>query len=342
MDLDRGITLIELLGEDGGFTIDLRSVDLALVDDAGVRQLYEIKVRSTAPAPSVLARDVESLDKADGDSRLLYVVPHLTKSLRATALRDSRIAVAATGNETVILDGTEWHALRAAPPPPAPRGRKPWGRLALMRALVRTDEPRTQAVLASETGVAQQAVALALPKLASLGVERGPSGWQALEPSVLWNAFLADYPGPGGLRRRWSGAAPLGVQVDRADELARASETSILLSGDLAADGQAPMRRPVSATVFATADIDLSARSVLVEDGEETLSVVVPADRTVFVTARAWHGSDSKPVGPELTDPMITAWEVAHSRGADRDDAVAHLKETVLAERNRRASRVAL
>lgn len=337
MDLSHGIALIEQLGDGAGFDIDLTSADRALIHSGATQHSYDVKVRSAPPAPSVVARDLERYSHRPGRAHLLYVVPHLTASLRATALSDHRVAVAATGDATVILDGNEWQRELPTPPAPAARGRRPWGRFALMRALIRSDVPRSQAVLAAEAGIAQQAVALALPKLAALGVARSTSGWTTTEPGALWDAFMAEYPGAGGLRRRWTGAAPLDVQLDRAVNIARGSGTSLLLSGDLAADQQAPMRRPVTATVFASADIDLSSRSTPVGDGDETLTVVVPADRTVFTTARAWHGADGPLDGPPLTDPVITAWEVAHSRGADREDAVAHLKLTVLTKRAQQA-----
>jgi len=335
MDLSDGVALVEQLGDGADFHIDLRSADHARIDSVGVQHDYEIKVRSTPPAPSVVTRDRERLRDATRDAprdlRILYVVPHLTTSLRATAISDPRIAVAATDDSTVILDGTEWQRERPASPTRAPRGRKPWGRFALMRALIRSDEPRTQVALASEAGVAQQAVALSLRTLAPLGVERDASGWRASAADALWDRFMSEYPGPGGLRRHWTGAAPLDVQLDRAIEVARASDTATLVSGDLAADQQAPMRRPVAATLFASADLDLSSRSTLAGGSNASLTVVVPADRTVFATARAWAGRDAR-----LTDPVLTAWEVAHSRGADRDDAVAHLKQTVLHERTAR------
>lgn len=335
MDIARGLALIEQLGSDAPLSVELLSSDRALVDSAETKARYTIKNPSTPPNPARVARDLERLTTLDEDhARLLYVVSHLTPSLLATALRDHRVAVAAIDDETVILEGTEWRRERPVPPNPAPRGRKPWGRHALLRVLIRTDEPRTQTALASEAGIAQQAVALALPKLASLGVERRAAGWTAADPAALWDRFMAEYPGPGGLRRRWTGAAPLASQVERAEELARARGTTTLLSGDLAADQQAPLRRPVTATLFASSGLDLSSRSTIVESGDETLTVVVPADPTVFITARAWQGGDA-----QLTDPVLTAWEVAHSRGADRAEAVEHLKRAVLAERAARVAR---
>lgn len=333
MDLSRGIGIIEELGANAGFTIAVHSAHAALIGRAGAKRAYSIKASSTPPNPARVELDLHRSTRRSGeDLRLLYVVPHLTVSLRATALRDRRVAVVATEDATVILDGTEWQRTRRAPAPAAPRGRKPWGRMALLRVLIRSEQPRSQTALAREAGIAQQAVALALPVLAPLGVERGASGWVARDADALWDRFMAEYPGPSGLSRRWTGAASLDVQVERATELARAAGTLTLLSGDLAADQQAPFRRPLSAAVFASADINLSARSTLVDDGDETLTVIVPADPTVFATAHAWSGGQQA----LLTDPVLTAWVVAHSRGADRDEAVAHLRHTVLAERSSR------
>jgi hypothetical protein len=335
MDLNDGIVLIEQIGAADGVVVALPSADLALISRDGEQHSYEVKVRPTPPTPSVVTRDRErQRRRSPGPSRILYVVPHLSASLRATALGDRHIAVAATDDGAVILDRAERRSDGPEPSATGSRGRKPWGRFALMRVLLRTDEPRSQTALAAEAGIAQQAVALALPKLALLGVERTSSGWTAVEPAGLWDRFMAEYPGPGGLRRRWSGVAPLDVQVERARAVARAAGCPVLLSGDPAADRQAPFRRPVTATLITAADIDLTSRSTLVQDGDETLSVVVPADRTVFVTARAWAGTE-----PVCTDPVLTAWEVAHSRGADRGDAVEHLKQAVLTARSARPGR---
>lgn len=167
--------------------------------------------------------------------------------------------------------------------------------------------------------------------VAPLGVARAARGWTAGDPGLLWDSFLNEFPGPGGLRRRWVAAADVAVQVSRARPAGRRAGVETLVSGDLAADEQAPLRRPLTAVLYSLTDLDLSARSVpVIGDDDWTVSVVVPEDPTVFATARAWRTGAER---ASLTDPVMTAWEVSRSRGAERDEAVAELKRRVLLER---------
>ncbi|MEK6311470.1 MAG: hypothetical protein V4737_02930 [Curtobacterium sp.] len=326
MDVLRGFDLLGSLGA-GRTTIRATSATEARVEHDGLGHDARVRAVDTAPGPARVARELAALDHSSRHDAVLYVVPHVTSSLRWTALHDRRLIVTGVDDGVVII---HTHELRAPSSTrgmsPRPRGRRPWGRFALLRAFVRTAEPRTQARLARETGMTQQAVALALTGLRPLGVGRSGDGWTAVDPAVLWDAFLDEYPGPDGVRRRWAGAAPVVEQAERALTVARATSTEALLSGDVAADEQAPFRRPSVGVVYARTELDLHARSAVADAGSETLSVVVPADPTVFASAAAWSGS-----APRSTDPLLTAWEVAHGRGADRTDAVANLRSVTLA-----------
>lgn len=328
MDVLRGIDLLEQSGGPGALLVGALTADSAELTTATRRTRTRVRGLDVPPSPARVDQDLQTTFRTGRHDALLYVVPRLTASLRRRAQEDHRLVVAAVDQGIVIHDGAEWQQDRPDTPPRAPRGRKPWGRLALLRVLLRTAAPRTQAQLAAEVGTSQQAVALALHALRPLGVERSRGGWAATDPGVLWDSFLNDYPGPGGIRRRWEGVSSLDVQADRALDVARSAGVTALASGDTAADRQAPLRRPVTATVYATTDLDLSARFAPAAPGSDTLSVVVPADPTVFATARAWAGVDVR-----CTDPLITAWELSRSRGADRDEAAEFLRETTIGHR---------
>ncbi|MFJ2977422.1 hypothetical protein ACIPEP_01065 [Curtobacterium sp. NPDC087082] len=336
MDVVRGLELLELLETvvpDLDLSVRATSSRTAtLTSRQGLRHVL-IRALDTPPTPARVMRELGTLGRgAMAAEALLYVVPRSTASLRAIALADPRVIVAAVDQGAVLIDGTEWSRTPVPAPVRGSRGRTPWGRFALMRALVRTGAPRTQSELASETGVTQQAIALALPALHSLGVERTAGGWVGRDASALWDEFLSAYPGPSGVRRRWTSVAALDLQRQRAVEAARSESRPVLVSGDSAADTLAPVRRPVVAVLYSEADLDLAARFTTAPLGDETLAVVVPADPTVFATARAWdpHGA------PTLTDPLVTAWEVANSRGPDRDDAVLALRRVTLDGRDER------
>ena len=326
MDVLRGFNL---LGSVDGGSPRVRATSASEVHVEHDGHVHDARIRAldAAPGPARVERELSRLVDSPRHTAVLYVVPHVTASLRWSALRDTRLIVAGVDDGVVILDTEEHRAPVTGPVKrPRPRGRRPWGRLALLRALVRTAEPRTQARLAQETGLTQQAVALALPGLRPRGVERSDHGWAAADPAPLWDAFVGTYPGPDGLRRRWAGVAPVVTQAERALAAAAESSTPALLSGDVAADEQAPYRRPSAAVLYARTDLDLDAHAVPAAPGTETLTGVVPSDPTVVATAAAWGGPSSL-----CTDPLVTAWEVGSGRGADRADAVAHLRRLTLA-----------
>ena len=293
-------------------------------------------VADPAPVPSRVQKDLHALEANRGDPRahdsLLYVVPRLTRSLEAAALIDHRVQVAAIDEGRVIVDGQE---LTAASPngdteTHRPRGRRPWGRYAVVRALLRTDRPRTQEALAAEAGVSQQATAKTLQWLAPNGVRRAHGGWVAEDASSLWQHHQDAYPGPGGLRRAWVGVGAVADQLAAAQQAAGDTET--LVSGDAGADRLAPWRRPRRSVIYAPRDLDLSAKLAPAGPGDvATLEVVVPDDQTIFATARAYADGS-----PQLTDPVLTAWEVLRSPGPDARQAAGSLAAFVL---NRRVLR---
>ncbi|PZF61797.1 hypothetical protein DEI81_10380 [Curtobacterium sp. MCBD17_013] len=287
-------------------------------------------VLDSPPAPSRVEAALGALDPADRTARLLYVLRRASPSLVRRAVEDHRVAVVSVDEGHLVVDGDHWRRDRAAPPERArPRGRTPWGRFALGRVLLRTVHPRTQAALAAEAGITQQAVAKALPALEEFGVSRSLGGWMCADPPALWDHCVDDYPGPGGLRQGWMSAAALDEQVARARAVAG---RDVLVSGDLAADALVPWRRPVRAAVWSPVGIDLSARSVVANRLEATLLLTVPEDPTVVATARSWAEAS-----PSTTDPVITAWEIMQTPGPDAHEAAQVLRDAVLSGRDRNA-----
>ncbi|BDZ52385.1 hypothetical protein GCM10025867_46260 (plasmid) [Frondihabitans sucicola] len=286
-------------------------------------------VPSTGPTPSRVDLHLEALAHDGKRDSLLYLVPQATSSLLSRARADHRVIVASIADRLVILDGID-HILPGEPSndalKPRARGRLPWGKLAVARALLRTTKPRPQIELAAEAGITQQSTHAALHALADYGV-RSSRGWFTTDPAALWDYALTAYPGPQGSRRGWVSVAPLRDQVERV--LALDSGARKLLSGDEAADRLAPWRRGRRAVFYASRDIELSERFAPADDGDEaTLEIVVPRDLTIFATASAYPQG-----GEPMTDPLITAWEVLRSPGPDSRDAAQHLKEAVLKRR---------
>jgi len=85
-----------------------------------------------------------------------------------------------------------------------------------------------------------------------------------------------------------------------------------------------------SAVVYARTGLDL-ARVGFSETTPEnaTLEYVVPADPTIWSTARAWTSA----VSGWTADPVLAAWDVQRTGGpdaADAADAVERIRRTVL------------
>jgi len=242
----------------------------------------------------------------------LFVVPRATERVRELIRREPH-AWLLTHDGTALLGDAVESQPRACR---VPRGRVPWGRWALMRALSRTAAPRTQKQLAVEVGLTQGAVSGALAKLTD--AVRSDSGWSVIDAAALWDAFLTEYPGPGGVRTHWYSRLPLARQT-------QVLRPHALLSADGGSDVVAPWRTPVRAVAYAADPLDMEALGFTPATAEEaTVDLVMPADRTIFATAAAWD------LG--VADPLLIAWDLRDVGGNDVEEAIAHLRRRVLEE----------
>jgi hypothetical protein len=323
-----GIDLLTALG----VNVVVRDADTVTLALDGRRTIARVHVRRSPPSRWDIRRDVDSDRARDAHPGiLLYVVPQATAALVEAASADSRIAVVSVQDRVVILAGKRIEdalpgALTSARYGAAPaRGRVAWGRFALLRVLLRTPRPRTQMDLAAECGVSQVTISNGLRAL-DTAVVRDEGGWRVLRPETLWEQFLAEYPGPQGITSYWLGLDPIVRQAKTVRDAA--AELDGLVSGDPAADLIAPWRVGSRAVVYARTGLDL-ARLGFSETTREnaTLEYVVPADRTIWSTARAWSSTASV----WTTDPVLVAWDVQRTGGPDAADAVERIQRTVLA-----------
>ena len=322
-----GIDLLTALG----VKVLVRDADTVTLTLHGKRIMARVHVRRSSPSRWDIQRDLESnRSRATATDILLYVVPKATTGLAEAASLDPRISVVSVQDRAVFLagermeDGLLRGLTRSRSSAPT-RGRVAWGRFALLRALLRTPLPRTQIDLAAESGVSQVAISNALRALGT-AVARETGGWHALRPEALWEQFLAEYPGPQGITSYWLGLESSMRQAQAARDAA--AESDVLLSGDPAADLIAPWRMSRRAVVYAHTGLEL-AQFGLSETTQEnaTLECVVPADPTIWSTARAWASTGSG----WTADPLIVAWDVQQTRGPDAADAVEKIRRTVLA-----------
>lgn len=318
--MDAASSAVSLL-RTSGFAVSVRGGSTLSLSRNGITTEAEMKLRRSA------TYEWDARQLLDSTSRhILVVVPRASRALLSVALGSSRLSVVSLEDSRLIWRGAEVYAVRPAPPTKqiAPR-RSPWGRWALMRLFALSGAHRSQVALARDAGISQPGVSQLLPSLDDL-VVRDRDGWRAADRSAMWDAFLEDYSGPGGIPAQWYGLDAVTAQTSRA--LAVAGETGVgaLRSGDSAADELAPWRIPRRAVIYARAGLPMEkhgfAESAL---GNATLEVVVPADHTVWATSRACNAS------ADSVDPLIAAWDVLRSGGPDAAEAAAKLKSVVLA-----------
>ena len=265
------------------------------------------------PTPSDVQRELRRLLPGE---RLLYAVRHATPSLTAAALADPRLVVVSDNDRAVYVDQAR-HGLEGAPAPaPAPtKGPVPYGQYAVLRALLVTTKPATQQQLAAATGLTQPAISNALRALVPL-VKRTAAGWTVTDAAAAWDqAFTVPL---NGVTTYWWSDLPLTEQ-------AVALPDNSLISGDLAADRIAAWRMPEHVTAYLRSGIDLSASGFTLGSSDDyTLSVTIPADKTVWATAE--HAGRAG-----TADPVITARDVLRTgTTGDQQEAADRIRAATL------------
>ncbi|MCC6270443.1 MAG: LysR family transcriptional regulator [Microbacteriaceae bacterium] len=305
---------------DGG-----RGVDLVLGRE-GDTTVVQLKVRQK----TIYEWDaVQLLASARGS--LLVVVPIASSGLIDAAKRNPALGVASVTDRRLIWNGEEIHlpdGVRDSPGPVTVPGRRrnPWGRWAVMRALILDGEPRSQVVLAKEIGVTQPAVSKSLRALEGF-VDRSASGWQATDRWALWDMFMDEYVGAGGVTTYWYGLDSISDQSKALVAAGKSADVRVVTSGDSAADELAPWRVPVRAVIYATSGIALEKLGFAQTTSERaTLQFTVPADHTVWATADLW----ARHTLTVTVDPVIAAWDVACIGGPDAGEAVERIRGLVL------------
>lgn len=303
-----------------------RGIDL-LVGRDGETVVVQVKVRQKTIYEWDALRLLENAHE-----RVLVVVPIASRGLIDAAKRDRRLGVVSLRDRRLIWNREEFYSPDAIAEAHASmtvpgRRRNPWGRWAIMRAYLLDGKPRSQIELAKETGVTQSAVSKSNSALNGL-VVRTASGWRATDGLALWDAFMAEYAGPGGITTHWYGLDAVTDQSNSVVAAGASAGVQVLVSGDSAADQLAPWRVPARAVVYAASGIALGKLGFAqTTDERATLAFTVPADHTIWATAASWSQQRSTPT----VDPVIAAWDVRRTGGPDADEAIKRIRDLVLA-----------
>jgi len=303
-----------------------RGVDL-LVSRDGEAAVVHVKLRQKTIYGWDALRLLEKTHE-----HVLVVVPIASSGLIDAAKRDGRLGVVSLRDRLLIWNRKEIHSPEAIAERHASmvvpgRRRNPWGRWAIMRAYLLNGEPRSQVELAKETGVTQSAVSKSNSALDGF-VVRSASGWSVTERLALWDAFMAEYAGPGGIATHWYGLDAVTDQSNAVVAAGASAGVQVLISGDSAADQLAPWRVPARAVVYAASWINLGKLGFAQTTEERaTLTLTVPTDHTIWATATSWSERNNTPT----VDPVLAAWDVRRTGGPDADEAVSRIRDLVLA-----------
>lgn len=285
-------------------------------------QSVEVALHTHYPHPTRIASDVSRYPK---QRRHLYVVAKTSAHLERKAW-EGTIDLITLFPSQVIINGTRFLKDDASLdgdrlPHRRQRGKPPWGRWAIERALLQMKHPTTQKELAHLIGISPQAVSQALADHPY--VQRTDHGWYVERTDSNVDRWINEYPGPGGAALYWYSLAPIVEQGHNAASLAAELEVQSLLSGDVAADDYAPWRLPATAIIYLREAVDFSVIDFMpTTRANATLIAKIPEDPTVWALGRTLAENPQR----TLADPMLTLWDVTHSTGSDTDDAAEHLK----------------
>lgn len=200
------------------------------------------------------------------------------------------------------------------------------GGFAVLRRLLEAPEDATvrQRDLALGTGLTQARVSQLLAALRRDDIVDGSrAAWRVADRDRAFDAWLRGYPGPGGTVTHWTSLDDMWTTTLALLDILPAGTVA---SGDAGADLLAPWRRPEHAVLYAPHLPDLS-RSGLVQvasTDRPTVSVCVPADRTVWPVAPTARAFRNRPV--LIADPLQVLWDLARETGVDADQAVDRLR----------------
>ena len=154
--------------------------------------------------------------------------------------------------------------------------------------------------------------------LARLGkrVHRTDIGWESRKVGGVIDFAIACYPGPGGVRTRWTSDLPLVEQAERVISAGcRISGRAISERSGYPAISKREM--PYRLVAFTEQEIDMASLGFEPDTvGYSGTELILPADPTIFLTATAAGY-------PDRTDDIITANTLLRADMRNDDDAAS-------------------
>ena len=274
------------------------------------------------------------------EESVLVVADHV--SPRVKALLERHQVSYVTGHSVFVAlpppSAPVRRALRADPQRASQGGpglRLPWrGRSAyqVLRRVIQGGLRQPQRRIARDAHVSQPRVSQVLAALDDLGLVDRDRGCLVAVPAVL-DAWLRDYPGPGGVTTRWFSGQPMAVVVPDVLRHLAVLDIDVHVSGSFAADHLSPYALPRHARLYVDRHADLSAVGLVRTPDVATADVwvTVADDPTI---APAPHD----PVIPlpfenttgVLADPLQVLWDTAGEADVDAGQAADALRRWLL------------
>lgn len=257
--------------------------------------------------------------------RVLVVCQSISDQARSQLLIELGIDLCVMGTGELVLSGTAYRA----PAAPGHRDADTASRRrlrAVERICVLATEPLRQSDIATAIGVTQQAVSRMATK------QRLPDTPMTADARRTTLEDLASVRPDGGLvETYWYGIDPVVDQVRAVIGLGRELTVPVLAGGDVAADVLAPWRVPTRALVYSTELLDLADLDLVVSTAAEaTLTVRVPADATIWSTAKWWCDSAAGAAADVPTvDPVVVLEDLCTSGDLD-DGAIGRLTDWIV------------
>lgn len=317
---------LDLLAQ-AGYSVVPLGRRLLRIGDGELSILARVVPLQQLPSPAIINREIESAQRA-GANVPLFLIPRINHTVRRAALR-MEVAAVGIADRIVLVDGVITDLSEARREPRPGMRRRPWGRLAVARDIIRRGGRLSSQVATSRAiGISQPAVGKAIATLREAGLLPNDETRVLKRPQLqaLVTYAIEQYPGPGGISTYWFGSRVTSAGLDLSALLA---DTDALISGDFAADAFAPWKQPRTLTIYAPHGVDLVGHGFAESSPKEANVILrVPEDPTIWLTAQEW--TDIHPA--RFTDPLITAWELSESGDVDADQAVDRITQRILDE----------
>ena len=306
-----------------GADVAAKGDDIVEISLDGHRALFHLRRSLRSPRPA-------EVPVADGS--LLLQVPHVSERVAEALSRRGWSFVTNDGNALLRFpDGFTWKSeTQNVPERVDSPGAWSRGVSRVVHALLTKQGgvPPSQTKLAELTNLTQARVSKVVRDLVRLGLVRAEHGRPVIiDRDPLLDQWLAKRRFDPVVTYWWADSGDLASALDIAQ--ARLPE-EVIVSGDVAADSEAPHRRPEQLLILSRSGSLAGPGMLPVLTPSEANVVLAVTDDPVVVSSAhesTWRGRDLL-----LADPMQVLWDLLAASGTDAKQAADHWRSQLAHE----------